>query len=201
MKDEKKSTVDPRVLRTRQLIRGAFVELLQEMDIEKLSVNKIAERATINRVTFYLHYRDITDMMEKMADEMIEHIERIVDEYAPHFEKQRTEEAWPVLVKLLEHFADNASFYQVVLATKRTPIFTERLLKLLSTLVKAKIDRVEIEDELEESGIHKEIAIWYGSSALIGTIVSWLRNDMPYSPHFLAKQFSLIRSYSYNDLI
>lgn len=82
MKDEKKSAVDPRILRTRQLIRGAFVELLQEMDIEKLSVNKIAERATINRVTFYLHYRDITDMMEKMADEMIEHIERIVDEYA-----------------------------------------------------------------------------------------------------------------------
>lgn len=110
MKDEKKSAVDPRILRTRQLIRGAFVELLQEMDIEKLSVNKIAERATINRVTFYLHYRDITDMMEKMADEMIENIERIVDEYAPHFEKQRTEEAWPVLVKLLEHFAENASF-------------------------------------------------------------------------------------------
>lgn len=82
MKDEKKSPVDPRILRTRQLIRGAFVELLQEMDIEKLSVNKIAERATINRVTFYLHYRDITDMMEKMADEMIEHIERIVEEYA-----------------------------------------------------------------------------------------------------------------------
>nr|WP_244988340.1 TetR/AcrR family transcriptional regulator [Paenibacillus xylanexedens] len=188
-------------MRTRQLIRGAFVELLQEMDIEKLSVNKIAERATINRVTFYLHYRDITDMMEKMADEMIENIERIVDEYAPHFEKQRTEEAWPVLVKLLEHFAENASFYQVVLATKRTPIFTERLLKLLSTLVKAKIDRVEMEDELEESGIHKEIAIWYGSSALIGTIVAWLRKDMPYSPHFLAKQFSLIRSYSYNDLL
>ena len=132
MKDEKKSAVDPRILRTRQLIRGAFVELLQEMDIEKLSVNKIAERATINRVTFYLHYRDITDMMEKMADEMIENIERIVDEYAPHFEKQRTGRgSGLVLVKLLEHFAENASFYQVVLATKRTPIFTERLLEIV----------------------------------------------------------------------
>ncbi|GAS85736.1 TetR family transcriptional regulator [Paenibacillus amylolyticus] len=188
VKDERKSALDPRIVRTRQLIRGAFVELIQEMDIEKLSVNKIAERATINRVTFYLHYRDISDMMEKMADEMIEHIERIVNEYAPEYENKRIEESWPVLVKLLEHFAENAEFYEVVLASKHTPIFTERLLKLLSRLVQSKIDRAETEAEIKESANHKEIAIWYGSSALIGTIIAWLRHDMPYSPHFLAKR-------------
>ncbi|PWW32708.1 MULTISPECIES: TetR/AcrR family transcriptional regulator [Paenibacillus] len=192
MKDEKKSALDPRIVRTRQLIRGAFVDLLKEMDIEKMSVNKIAERATISRVTFYLHYRDITDMLEKIADEMIQHIEQIVDIYAPEFEKKRTEEAWPVLVKLLEHFAENSEFYQVVLATKRTPIFTERLLKLFSRLVQAKNDRVEVVDESKESSNHKEIAIWYGSSALIGTIDAWLRHDMPYSPHFLAKRLILL---------
>lgn len=201
MKNDKKSATDPRILRTRQLIRDAFVDLLQEMDIEKLTVNRIAERATINRVTFYLHYRDITDMMEKMADEMIEHIERIVDEHAPQFEDAAKDDGWPVLVKLLEHFAEHSKFYRVVLASRRTPIFTERLLRLLSKLVSAKIESLELGNSLAQAGIHKEIAIWYSSSALIGTIVSWLRNDMPYAPHFLAKQFSLIRAYSYNDLI
>ncbi len=77
--DNRTSRTDPRILRTRQLLKDAFVELLQEMDIEKISVNRIAERATINRVTFYLHYRDIPDMMEKMADEMIEDINRILN--------------------------------------------------------------------------------------------------------------------------
>ena len=204
MRQDKKSSTptDPRIVRTRQLIRDAFVDLLQEMDIEKLSVNRIAERATINRVTFYLHYRDITDMMEKMADEMIEQIEGIVQEHGALFENEANEdEPWPVLVKLLEHFADNSKFYKVVLASKRTPIFTEGLLKLLSKLVTAKIEKMESHSPLANVGIHKEIAIWYGSSALIGTIVAWLRSDMPYSPHFLAKQFSLIRSHSYKDLI
>ncbi|PQP81317.1 TetR family transcriptional regulator [Paenibacillus sp. PCH8] len=201
MKKEKKSATDPRILRTRKLIRDAFVDLLQEMDIEKLSVNRIAERATINRVTFYLHYRDITDMMEKMADEMIEHIEQIIEEYAPHFESGTSDEGWPVLVKVLEHFAEHSKFYRVVLASKRTPIFTERLLKLLTRLVTAKVEREEVGSALAEAGIHKEIAIWYSSSALIGTIIAWLRKDMPYAPHFLAKQFSLIRTYSYDDLI
>ena len=48
---------------------------------------------------------------------------------------------------------------------------------------------------ISKAGIKKDIAIWYGSSALIGTIVAWLRNDMPYTPLFLAKQFSLLRTY------
>jgi hypothetical protein len=52
---------------------------------------------------------------------------------------------------------------------------------------------MEGDSNFTTEGIQKDIAIWYGSSALIGTIVSWLRNDMPYTPHFLAKQFSLLR--------
>jgi AcrR family transcriptional regulator len=72
MPDNSKPQTDPRIRRTRQLIKDAFVDMLQEMEIEKMSISGIAERATISRVTFYLHYRDIPDMLNKMADEMIE---------------------------------------------------------------------------------------------------------------------------------
>ena len=76
-----KKRVDPRVLRTRQLIKDALIDLLQELELNKITVNRIAERATINRVTFYLHYHDIQDMLEKMAQEMAEDIESYYDEY------------------------------------------------------------------------------------------------------------------------
>lgn len=188
------SRTDPRILRTRQLLKDAFVELLQEMDIEKISVNRIAERATINRVTFYLHYRDIPDMLEKMADEMIEDINGILN-HAPGNQNPTEEEDWPLLLNLLEHIAEHAKFYKVILASKRTPIFTERLLKLLTELITARVERMGSESFISTAGIQKEIAIWYGSSALIGTIVVWLRKDMPYTPLYLAKQFTLLRSH------
>lgn len=195
--DNRTSRTDPRILRTRQLLKDAFVELLQEMDIEKISVNRIAERATINRVTFYLHYRDIPDMLEKIADEMIEDINRILS-CALGIHNSVEEVEWPLLVKLLEHIAEHAKFYKVILASKRTPIFTDRLLKLLTELVTARIERMESESFISTAGIQKDIAIWYGSSALIGTIVAWLRKDMPYTPLFLAKQFALIASLKYS---
>ncbi|UQZ82713.1 DNA-binding transcriptional repressor AcrR [Paenibacillus konkukensis] len=183
---------DPRVLRTRQLLRDAFIELLHEMDIEKISVNRLTERATINRVTFYLHYRDIPDMLEKMADEMISEIRGVLQKTPAS--SNSPEEELSVLVHLLEHIAEHAQFYKAVLALKRIPIFTDRLLKLLAELVSARIVELIKEGSRSTDGIQQDIAIWYGSSALIGTIVSWLRNDMPYTPLYLAKQFYLLRT-------
>jgi AcrR family transcriptional regulator len=195
MADQAKPRIDPRKIRTRQLLKDAFIDLLQEMEIEKISVNRIAERSTINRVTFYLHYRDIPDMMEKMADEMAEDIQRVVNQTPPNHHAA-TDSDSQVLLRLLEHIADNAKFYKIILGSRRTPIFTERLLKMLSETIALRIDSLGSDSILAKSGIPKDITVWYGSSALIGTLVSWLRNDMPYTPHFLAKHFSmLVRNY------
>lgn len=191
--DNKTPRTDPRIIRTRQLLRDAFVELLEEMDIEKISVNRLAERATINRVTFYLHYRDIPDMLVKMADDMIEDIRQVLDNTKLNL-KSAEEEEWQMLVSLLEHIAKHAKFYKVILASNRTTIFTDRLLTLHTELVTERIERMGSDSFISTANIQKDIAIWYGSSALIGTIIAWLRKDMPYTPHFLAKQFYLLRS-------
>ncbi|MEH7450943.1 TetR/AcrR family transcriptional regulator [Gottfriedia acidiceleris] len=185
MKD--KTKVDPRIIRTRQLIKDAFIDLLQEMDINKITVNRIAERATVNRVTFYLHYRDIQDMMENMALEMGEKLGQIMRDSTPYKSIEETDSV--KLLNLLEHIAENAKFYKVVLASTKTPIFTEQLLKIITETI---TKRREVDSLHIKTDIQKDIIIWYGSSALIGTIVSWLRNDMPYTPQYLAKQLSLL---------
>ncbi|KQL40283.1 TetR family transcriptional regulator [Bacillus sp. FJAT-25509] len=185
MKD--KTKMDPRIIRTRQLIKDAFIDLLQEMDLNKITVNRISERATVNRVTFYLHYRDIQDMMEKMALEMGEKLGQIMRDSPNYNSIEETDSV--KLLNLLEHIADNAKFYKVVLASTKTPIFTEQLLKIITETI---TKRREVDSLHIKTDIQKDIIIWYGSSALIGTIVSWLRNDMPYTPQYLAKQLSLL---------
>ncbi|WP_246132006.1 TetR/AcrR family transcriptional regulator [Paenibacillus hemerocallicola] len=192
MTEHTKLRIDPRKIRTRQLLKDAFIDLLQEMDIEKITVNRIAERSTINRVTFYLHYRDIPDMMEKMADDMAEDIQRVLNQSPVNHSVEEIDSLMLVLVSLLEHIAEHSKFYKIILGSKRTPIFTERLLKMLSGTIASRIDKLGSDSILTKSGIPKDIAVWYGSAALIGTIVAWLRNDMPYTPLFLAKQFSML---------
>ena len=52
------TAADPRVKRTRQLIVRAFAELMAEKGFQEITVQDIAERATINRATFYAHFLD-----------------------------------------------------------------------------------------------------------------------------------------------
>lgn len=183
--------IDPRVLRTRILIRDAFIDLLQEFELEKITVNRIAERATISRVTFYLHYRDIPDMIERLAVEMVNDIHTILIKIPAHPGFKMN-----ILVEMLEHIAANSNFYKVLLASKRIPVFTERLMNLIADFITIRMDKLETSSKLN---IEQDIAIWYGSSAIIGTIVCWLRNDLPYTPLYLASQLSELFRTSQND--
>lgn len=187
---DKKKT-DPRIIRTRQLLKDAFVELLEEKGIEKITVNRLAERATINRVTFYLHYQDIPDMVEKMADEMIKDILIIINQ-SNLPTKSSGENNEKIMVRFLEYIAENASFYKVVLTSKSLSIFREQLLLFLTEKIISSVENKGEESPILKKGIQKDILIWYDSSALMGIIVAWLKNDMPYTPSFLAKQFYLI---------
>lgn len=63
------SEVDPRVLRTRQLLQKALLELMGEKPFQHINVSDITQRATINRATFYLHYLDKFDLLSKTARE------------------------------------------------------------------------------------------------------------------------------------
>ena len=182
--------MDPRILRTRQLLKNAFVELLQEMDMEKISVNRLTKQATINRVTFYLHYRDIPDMLEKMADEMIEDISTVINK-TPEGGKSTEDVDLQLLIHLFEHIAKQADFYKIIL-TKRVPIFRDRLLQFLKDVVVTRLKQVQSESYVRKAGVQKDILIWYISSALIGTIVIWLKKDMPYTPTYMAKQFMML---------
>jgi AcrR family transcriptional regulator len=57
-------TTDPRILRTRKLLQQALVSLMKEKEFDSISVQDIAEAATINRATFYDHYPDKFSLLE-----------------------------------------------------------------------------------------------------------------------------------------
>lgn len=63
--------MDKRVKKTKSSIRNAYFELLDEhKDVAKITVTDIANKADIDRKTFYLHYETKEDIMREFTDEM-----------------------------------------------------------------------------------------------------------------------------------
>ena len=65
-----KRNEDLRVLRTQKNIKQTFIEMLSEMDYEKITVQELSKRAMINRKTFYLHYFSLDDLLHEVQSEM-----------------------------------------------------------------------------------------------------------------------------------
>ncbi len=57
---------DLRVIKTRERIEEAFLELLKVKPLEKITVTELARVAMINKGTFYLHYLDIFDLYRQV---------------------------------------------------------------------------------------------------------------------------------------
>ena len=58
--------MDLRVQKTQRSIINALIELRSKKNLEKITVKELAERAEINKATFYQHYKDIYDLSEQL---------------------------------------------------------------------------------------------------------------------------------------
>jgi AcrR family transcriptional regulator len=58
---------DPRVLRSRQMLMEALLRLLNRKEFDDISIQDIADEATLNRATFYLHYPDKNALLQAMT--------------------------------------------------------------------------------------------------------------------------------------
>lgn len=186
--------MDPRVIRTRQLLRDALVELIDEQGYEKITVQDITQRANLNRATFYLHYRDKLDLLyqssEEILHELVGSIHPTVEEkkdfdLLPHYDQPHE-----TFMHLFEQIALNSKLYKVYLTEKDIPYFSAGLKKIIIDFVSSGIQLMEPDDQ--KLTVPREMAIRFYAAAFLEVIVWWLENDMPYTPKFMATQLMRI---------
>ena len=67
---------DARVQKTRNNIHQVFFKLLKEKPISRITVSEICQQCQINRSTFYKHYADPYDLLEKTEESFLTHLEK-----------------------------------------------------------------------------------------------------------------------------
>lgn len=75
------NTEDLRIRRTKESIRKSLKQMVMEMPYEKITVKALAERAFINRNTFYLHYESTDDVLREIQADYMERYLKLVEPY------------------------------------------------------------------------------------------------------------------------
>ena len=72
--------IDKRVARTKTRLKEGLADLMTRKSIQEITVKELVEYVHINRSTFYLHYSDISNMLENVKRELIEEIAEVMSQ-------------------------------------------------------------------------------------------------------------------------
>jgi AcrR family transcriptional regulator len=160
--------VDPRVLRTRALLRTAALELASERDADSITMADIAERATVNRATVYLHYKDRDELLLAAMESEISALARAAASCPLAHPPDRMP---PELVELFRHIDSNATLYRRLLGPSGTARFVNRLRDLLAQEVMAQL---RTPGARPSGALPDDLRAHYLAGAFVGLITQWL---------------------------
>lgn len=163
---------DRRVRKTKSAIKHAFIQLLKERGLENITVQDIADKADINRGTFYLHYEDKYLLLTDMEDECIDQISKFTqfsEIQGDNVEMIATLFIDKVLRNIIQHVYDNLDFYNTILSLERKSRLEEKISDLIQYNMK---NQISVDNEIE--GIPEMYFHSYVSGATISIIRYWV---------------------------
>lgn len=188
--------MDRRVKKTKQQIRGSFVELIDEIGLKSITVSNLAEKADINRGTFYLHYENIDDLVDKLQADIVDSLRNITRPLDPHSIIHNRDELTPVLIRVTKVVAKHSDVIKALVGAHGAPFFRVTWEQIISNLVLEKF--YEVEKNNRTNGLSENYLAILISSIYIGVILEWMETGMKETPEVIA---SFISEYGIKPVI
>ncbi len=164
-------------------MEAAMLNLMKNVEFEKITVRKICEKAEVNRSTFYAHFIDIYDMLDKMEKELSR---QLLQSYV-NKENYDTfsEESF---IYFLEHIKRHKYFYKINLqARKSFPI--SQGYEPLFNIIKSRCENSGITNNDEimyyfiyfQAGFTMVLKHWLDTDCMIKEreVAAIIKNSMP----------------------
>lgn len=167
---------DPRVKRTRQLLLQAFIALVEERhNLHSISVQEVAERATVNRATFYDHFEDKYALLQCWMHQ--KHHQILASQFSASSTLQLS-----TLRQLIRSVFDLLALFRSYLKPadrQYEPLFEnvlqQELYALLLRWLKQVPSEVPLQEEVGETTA--QVISW----AILGPAAQWSRGDQTVS--------------------
>jgi AcrR family transcriptional regulator len=130
---KKVQPTDPRVLRSRQALGDALVDLLHERRFDDITVQDILDRAGVGRATFYAHYRNKQDVLHSGLEQLFAFLGGVLE---------RRSSAGPRLVPVTEfllHIREADVFIASLRASGRLDELSELTVAFVADMIKRRI--------------------------------------------------------------
>ena len=167
------------VQRTQALLKDGLTELMQTKPVQNITVRELTDYVNLNRGTFYLHYRDIQDLLEHLENDILDEFIEITNAHQPQDMKGKS---FPLICDLYKFLEKNSDFVKLVLVNNQEQNFMNRIKEIIRERCVNDWDEIFANADPRLSEIYSS----YVLSGCIGIIENWIRNGTRQSPEELA---------------
>lgn len=158
-------------LRSKKLIRQAFLTLLKKKKTQDISITELVNEANINRATFYAHYSCLKDLVEEIENEVIDKMLELMKNFKiESFFSNPT----PPLLQVSLFLNENVDYYKTLLTSDNSDLFLE---KLLSIFVNYMENDQSISLKIRESKTFK-IRVHYFAGGMVSLYKEWFNGNL-----------------------
>jgi AcrR family transcriptional regulator len=170
---------DRRIGKTQKCIRDALIALIIEKEISQITVKELAERANINRKTFYMHYSSIEDILDKIENEIIEKLLFILERYDffdSHFD------VYALFLSINDVINDDFDLYQRLVYANSYNFLIIKVKKILKDTILEKYNK-KLNMSKDVFNLYAE----YTASGVMSLYIEWFKMNSKLSLEDLAK--------------
>ncbi|MDW8569185.1 TetR/AcrR family transcriptional regulator C-terminal domain-containing protein [Staphylococcus shinii] len=173
---------DRRVRKTKNAIKQAFIKLLAEKELERITIQDITTLADINRGTFYLHYEDKYILLSDLEDEFIDDLAEEIGTFKLVLQGSNLEDfakifSEKILKNIILHIQKDIDFYLLIFKLDRKSHLEDKISELIYVNMAKNIN-----NKTKISGIPLDYFHSYVSGATISFIKHWVQDKNRMDP-------------------
>lgn len=174
--------IDPRIKRTRRLLRDALVSLILKKDFASITIREVTERAEVAYITFYRHYESLDQLLMEVLDEGLVELMSHIEALAKLSDPSSLETEGRLI---FEYVGQKADLFRILLKSQSVTRVRKKVVSNISAIFqKSCVPLERLGNQVTINMASNHIA-----TSLLSLIEWWLENNMKPSPIEMGKVY------------
>lgn len=162
---------DLRIIKTKNALYYALIDLLKEKTFEEIKVSNICEKAYVNRSTFYAHYKDkyelFVDLINSLKDSFKSELKSI--------EEDDLKDYYLKMIKVfLNHIEGKEDIYKSILVNNRSSIIIDMIYDTVKEDINERANN-------NDKGVPNDVFTSYYLGGVVNIVIEWFKNNKKYT--------------------
>ncbi len=172
--------VDPRVKRTRRLLRDALVSLILEKDFASISIKDVTERAEVAYITFFRHFESLDQLLMEILDDGLGELQDHIETLAKQSETSALETEGMLI---FEYIGQKADLFRILFKSQSVTRVRKKVVRNIAAIFqKSCLPLARSGNPMATAILSNHIA-----TSLLALVEWWLDNNMKPAPAQMGK--------------